>query len=312
MKKTELMNKVSRGFHKVGFKIKKHSPEILVIGGVAGVITSTVMACKATTKLDDILAEAKEKTDLMHEYMEKGEILGREYTEEDGKKDISITYVQTGVKIAKLYAPAVALGALSLTAIISSHHILKKRNVALAAAYTAVDKSFKDYRGRVIERFGKELDRELKFNIKNKEIEETVVNEDGTESTVKKTVGVMDSSAQYSPFSIVYDDGNNGWDPDPELSKFFLLQQQNRANDILKSRGHIFLNEIYDMLGAQRTTAGQVVGWIYDETDPTRDNYVDFGLFDIHREKTRDFINGYEKVVVLDFNVDGEIYEDIM
>ena len=311
MNKTELLNKVSRSFHKVGFKFKKHSPEILVVGGVVGVVTSTVMACKATTKLEDILLEAKEKTDLMRDHMEKGEILGREYTEEDGKKDIALTYVQTGVKVAKLYAPAVALGALSLTAIISSHRILKKRNVALAAAYTAVDKGFKEYRGRVIERFGQELDKELKYNLKSKEIEETVVNEDGTETKVKKNVAVMDTPF-FSPYSIIFDDGNTGWDPDPELTKFFLIQQQNAANDLLRTRGHVFLNEIYDMLGAQRTSAGQIVGWIYDETDPTRDSYIDFGLFNTYSQKNRDFINGYEKVVILDFNVDGNIYEDIM
>ena len=87
----------------------------------------------------------------------------------------------------------------------------------------------------------------------------------------------------------------------------FLLRQQNYANDLLKSKGHLFLNEVYDMIGIPRTKAGQVVGWIYDEKNPVGDNFVDFGIIDIHKERNRAFMNGYEKNVLLDFNVDGNI-----
>lgn len=309
MAKTEIMNKVSRSFHKFGFQLKKHSPEILVIAGVAGTVVSAVMACKATLKVNEILDQTHEDLDKIHVAAETGVTeAGLEYTEQDSKKDLALVYTQTGLKFVKLYGPAVLLGAVSIASILTSNNILRKRNVALAAAYTAVDKGFKEYRGRVVERFGKELDRELKYNIKAREIEETVVNEDGTETTVKKTIDVVDPNA-YSPYSIVFDDGNAGWDKDPELTKFFLIQQQNYANDLLKARGHLFLNEVYDMLGAQRTKAGQSVGWVYDENDPIGDNFVDFGIFDIHKPKARDFVNGYERVIVLDFNVDGPINE---
>ena len=307
MKKIELLNKVTRAFHKTEFKIKKHSPEILIVAGVAGVVTSAVMACKATTKLEAVLGESKAKIDDLHEYVAKNGY-SEEYTEEDGKKDLAIMYVQTGVEMVKLYGPSVMLGAASIGCILMSHNILRKRNIALAAAYTAVDTGFKEYRGRVIERFGKELDRELKYNIKTKEIEETVTNEDGTKTVVKRTVEVADPNS-YSPYSIVFDDGNTGWDKDPEVTKFFLVQQQNWANDLLKSRGHLYLNEVYDMLGAKRTKAGQYVGWVYDEKNPIGDNYVDFGIFDIYKPKACDFVNGYERVIILDFNVDGNILE---
>ena len=163
--KNELMTKATRSFHKFGFKMKKHSPEILAITGTIGIITSAVMACKATTKLNTILAESKVQIDQIHEYAET-EGFSEKYTEEDSKKDLTIVHVQTGVKLVKLYAPSVILGALSITAMLGSNHILRKRNIALAAAYTAVDKSFKDYRSRVVERFGEELDKELKYNIK--------------------------------------------------------------------------------------------------------------------------------------------------
>ena len=308
MNKTTIMTKATRMVNRAGLKIKKHSPEILLTAGVVGVVTSGVMACRATLKVNEVLEEPKNDIEKIHESFEHGATpAGIPYDEADFKKDLSIVYIQTGVKLAKLYGPSIALGVASIGCIVGSNRILNKRNVALAAAYTTIDKSFKDYRGRVIERFGKELDRELRYNIKAKEIEETVINEDGSETTVKRTIDVMDTENNYSPYSIVFDDGNLGWDPDPELTKFFLVQQQSHANDTLKAKGHLFLNEVYDMLGARRTKAGQRVGWVYDEKHPVGDNYVDFGMFDIHREKARDFINGHEKVIVLDFNVDGVI-----
>ena len=171
MKKFEIINTMTRTFNRTKFKLKKHSPEILIVAGVIGTVTSTVMACKATTKLNGILEDSKERIDQVHYAMDHPETLPEEYTAEDGKKDLAIVYTQSAVKVAKLYVPSVALGVLSITAIVSSNNILRKRNIALAAAYTAIDKSFKGYRERVGERFGKDLDRELRYNIKAKEIE---------------------------------------------------------------------------------------------------------------------------------------------
>ena len=307
MNKTEIMAKMTRTFNRTGLQLKKHSPEILLAAGVVGVVASGVMACKATLKVQEIVEDAKGKIDTIHE-VSNDPSMAEKYTKEDSKKDLAIVYTQTAVKMIKLYGPSVALGVASLGCMIGSNRILNKRNVALAAAYTAVDKSFKEYRGRVIERFGKQMDKELKYNIKAQEIEEVSVDEKGKEVTKKSTVEVMDPNA-YSPYSIVFDDGNTGWDPDPELTKYFLIQQQNWANDRLKAKGHLFLNEVYDMLGAKRTKAGAQVGWVYDEKNPIGDNYVDFGIFDIRSPKARDFVNGLEKVIVLDFNVDGVILD---
>lgn len=307
MKKLEIMNTVTRSIHKAGFQLKKHSPEILIVGGVIGTVTSAVMACKATTKLNDILEESKDQIDSIHNAMEHPEELPQEYTEEDGKKDLAIVYTQTAVKLVKLYGPSIVLGGLSITAILTSNNILRKRNIALAAAYTAVDKSFKEYRGRVVERFGKDLDRELRYNIKAKKFEEKVTNEDGTETTVKKTVEVVDPYGSYSEYAKFYDDGCTGWCKDPELNLMFLRHQQDAANELLKAKGHLFLNEVYDMLGIPRTKAGQIVGWIYDEKNPNGDNYIDFGIYDTNRETNRNFVNGYERTILLDFNVDGDI-----
>lgn len=308
MKKTEIMNTLTRSFGKVGFKLKKHSPEILVVAGVAGAVTSAVMACKATTKLNDILEDSKNQIDAIHGAMEHPEELPEEYTQEDGKKDLAIVYTQTAVKLIKLYGPSIVLGGLSITAILTSNNIMRKRNIALAAAYTAVDKSFKEYRGRVVDRFGKDLDRELRYNIKAKEVEEKVVDAKGKEKTVKKTVEVVDPNA-CSDYAKFYDDGCKGWTKDPELNMMFLRRQQDAANEMLKAKKVMFLNEVYDMLGIPRTKAGQVVGWIYDEKHPVGDNFIDFGIYDTNKEANRNFVNGYERTILLDFNVDGNILD---
>ena len=307
MNMSNIVNSATKTFHRVGFQIKKHSPEILLVTGITGVVTSAVMACKATTKVDTIIEESKKSIDMIHEGMEAGNICDVEYTEEDGKKDLAIVYIQTGVKFAKLYGPSVLLGLTSIGCILASNNIIHKRNVALSAAYTAIDRSFKGYRSRVIERFGENMDRELRYNIKTQEVKETVVDEEtGKKKTVKSTVSVVDPNT-YSDYARFFDEYCAGWTKDAEYNLMFLRQQQNYANELLKSRGHLFLNEVYDMLGIDRTKAGNIVGWIYDEKHPIGDNFVDFGIYVLDNEKARDFVNGRERSILLDFNVDGDI-----
>ena len=313
MSKVEIIKTVSRTFHRLGFALRKHSPEILVVGGAVGVVAGTVMACKATTKVKDVVEDSKSKIDAINEYAKRPEIINAgEYTETDRKKDITIMYAKTGLELAKIYAPAVIVEAVSLGCMLKSHNILRKRNVALAAAYATVDKSFKDYRGRVIERFGQELDKELKYNIKTKEVEEIVVDENGEEKAVKKTVKTI-NAYQPSEYAFFFDETCAGWTKSPEANKTFLIQVQNWANEKLQKQGHLFLNELLDMIGVDRTRAGNEVGWMYDKDGIVcGDNYIDLGVFDqcgIERydERKRAFVNGHERSILIDPNVDGPI-----
>lgn len=306
MKFNDIMASASRTFSKVSLQGKKYAPEVMVVVGVVGVVASTVMACKATTKAGAIVEDTKDQMDQIHEVAETH---AEEYSEDDMKKDTVIVYTQTAVKFAKLYGPAVILGAASIACILGSHHILSKRNAALAAAYATVDKGFKEYRGRVIERFGKELDKELRYNVKAKDFEETVVNEEtGEETKVTNTVNVADPN-DYSDYARFFDDGCTGWTKDSEQNLYFLKCQQNYANERLQKKGYLFLNDVYEMLGIPKTKAGQIVGWIYDKKNPVGDNFVDFGIYNMNREKARDFVNGYERTILLDFNVDGNILD---
>lgn len=300
--KTEIMKSVNGVASKTVMKLKKHSPEILVVAGIAGTVVSAVLACKATTKVAEILDETKGTLDTIHEGMETGAINSQEYTTEDGKKDTVVVYAQTGMKLAKLYAPAIILGTLSITSILASNNILRKRNVALGAAYAAIDKSFKEYRGRVIERFGEQVDTELKYGIKAKKFEEIEVDpETGKEKKVKKTVMVADPNLQ-SDYAVYFDSKSRNYETNPDYNRMFLKAQQAFANDKLQTRGHLFLNEVLDDLDLPRTPAGQIVGWTKDGPD----GYVNFRIVEVERE-TED--GRHEPALLLDFNVEGNIWE---
>ena len=294
-------------FYKCEGLVKKHSPEILAGVGVVGVVASTVLACKATMKVNDILTDAKEQIDKVNSVKNNPAYADR-YSEEDAKKDLSVVYVQKGVEIVKVYLPAFALGTISIGCLLSSNNILRKRNAALGAAYATLDKSYKAYRNRVVERFGSEVEKEIRYNIRAEEIEHTTIDEEGNEVVVKEEVKTMDPNL-YSDYAKFFDESNVNWNRNPEYNLMFLKSQQQYANDLLKSRGRLFLNEVYDMLGIERTKAGQVVGWVYDEENPIGDNFVDFGIYDMSKERVRAFVNGYEPNILLDFNVDGNVWD---
>lgn len=304
--KQEIINKATRLLSSTQYQIKKHSPEILMVAGIAGTIVGTVLACKATTKVSEIIEEKNKNIEDVHTCLEEKP---KEYTEEDSKKDLTIIYAQTGVKLFKLYAPAIGVMALSFASIIAGHKVLKKRNVAIAAAYAVIDKSFKQYRKNVIEEFGEGVDQQMRFGLKSKEIKKK--DKDG--KTVKETEYYIDPEGNpldnISEYARFFDASSENFAKDPEYNMMFLRRQQDYANEMLKARGHLFLNEVYDLLDIPRSKAGQVVGWVYDKNGNTKgDNYVDFGLYR-NDQGTRRFVNGLEYNILLDFNVDGVIYD---
>ena len=306
--KNNLVATLSRTASTVGLKIKKHSPELLMIGGIVGVGVTTVMACKATLKVTDILEGAKETIDVIHQTAEIKDIEAEDgtmmhYSKEDATKDLAKVYISTGVDLAKLYGPSIALGTLSITCICASNNILRKRNVALAAAYTAAEKGFRDYRDRVIERFGENVDKELKYNLKAEKIEETVTDEEtGKTKKVKSTVEV----AEESEYARYFTKTNPNWNPVMDYNEMFLRAQERYANDLLVSRKALTLNDVHDLLDLPRTKAGMVVGWVYDKSaDAEGDNFISFNA---HKVYLRNEMGDLEPAYALDFNVDGEIY----
>lgn len=311
MKKLDMSN-LTRKASMFGLKCKKHSPEILTVAGVVTFGATIFTACKATRNLDEVLDKATERIDKCHKIKE-GELVlpeGEEWTEQEYTKNVASVYINTGFELGKLYAPAIAFGTASLVCFLGANHILRKRNAALGAALATTTTLFKDYRGRVVERFGERTDFELRHNIKAEEIDRVIVNEDGSEQVVKEVVDVKQSQIDvYTEFARCFDESNPYYKKSAEYNKSFLLCREAEANKRLQHRGYMFLNEVYEMLGFPTIEQGHMVGWIYDKDNPIGDNQISFGMFDADKPVNHDFVNGYEKSIWLDFNVDGEIYK---
>lgn len=312
MKNAELMNKITRGLGRIKLNAIKHSPEILLGVGIVTGITGAVVACKATPKACKIIEEKKAQLAeirYVHEHADEFTTEENKYTDEDYKKDIVSVYTSMAVDVAKTYAPAVTLGVTSITSLLVSNRILNKRHLALAAAYATVDQAYKGYKERVVERFGPDMDRELTYNIKAKEIEEKVVDENGEEKVEKKTVQES-TPPKFTGYTFVFDQYCLNHVKDADLNKMYLSKTQAFFNNKLRTDGYVFLNDILSELGIDRTKAGQSVGWYYDESRPEQfHNYIDFGILDIKDEQKRLFINGKENAVWLNFNVDGPILD---
>lgn len=283
---------------------KKYAPDIFLGVGVVGVVAATVLACKATTKASKVVEKLDSELKSI-KALNNGEIElqeGETYSEKDYKHNLTIAYAHGGLDLLKIYGPSIGLGMASMTLIFASHHILKKRNLAVVAAYTGLQKAFDEYRARVVASEGEEKDREYRYGVKAEKIKETFTDEKGKEKTQEKEVVTTSSVSQYARF---FDEASIYWSKDPEKNLLFLKSQQNWFNDRLKIKKHVFLNEVYDALDIPRTSAGAVVGWVKGN----KDNFIDFGIFDGKDPRKRAFVNGYERCILLDFNVDGVIYD---
>lgn len=302
MKNNKFFNGIKSAARNIKFGAKKHSPEILIVSGIVGLVTAGVLACRATTKVQNILNERDASLGSV-DILENDEHEA-DYTAEDAKRDKIIISVKSGLKIARLYAPAVVLGATSAISILAGHNILSKRNAALAAAYATVEGSFNEYRKRVAERFGEEVDKELKFGVKAKQITETITDENGKEKHVKKTAKVADGNLGNSPYAFIFDKQTSPsmYENDIDYMLMRLRHEQQYANDLLVARGYLPLNEVLERLGLKPSKMGQIVGWA---TGGSGDGFVDFGA----KELDVDTIDGVEKKIVLDFNCQGNILD---
>lgn len=292
-------------FRKLAIQLQKASPDIFMILGIGGMIGGTVLACIATVNAKEKIQKNQETIEILdHTY----DVLKGNYSKEDHDHDVLVVNAKTVGEVAMMYAPAVGLQLLSATAILASHHIMKDRNLGLVAALATVSQGFQDYRKGVTEKYGKEVDDQLRNHTETKVFEETSTDENGKVKKVKKKVDVS-TLPNGSPYAKFFDSGCNGWCDDPEYNKAFLLMQQGQATDKLRAEGYLFLNDVYEMLGIPRTREGQIVGWVYKKDNPVGDNYVDFGIFRTNRENNTNFVNGYEPTIILDFNVDGPILD---
>ncbi len=305
MKKTELATKAGQILVKTKLGIKKHSPEILVATGIGTGIVAAVIACKQTIKANDIIVEARKNLQNIEDAKELAANNKVEYTEENEQADRELIGKQVTVGMVKTYALPVGLGVLSITCILAGHHILKKRNVALAAAYSALSTDFMNYRKRVVDKYGKDVDFMLKNGLEKQIVANQVVDpETGEVKETKEEVLTYDGD-KLSQYARIFDEvGSTQWTPSADHNRAFLLMEQNYFNERIKTRGYIFLNEVYERLGFRPTKAGSVVGWVYQNADYEG---IDFGIFTAHTQKAAEFLEGTEPSIILDFNVQGDI-----
>lgn len=327
MKLNNFVSNFRGSLDRTKFKIKKASPEIMLVTAIIGAGAATVLACRATLKASKKVEECKQQ---IEEIEASNTTLNNDdvYCEADTKREIRNIYINTGIEIAKYYAPAAIIGTLSLVSVLSSHKIMRGRNAALASAYALTSASFKEYRKRVVEKYGKDIDDALKYGTTTTQVETKIVDENGNEKTVTeevKSINTDDDSHAYSEFAVFFDDFNQNWSPSPMYNAKFLKRVENEANKKLVERynertkkpGFLFLIEVLDMmgydkenLGRDKLKAAQVVGWLYDPENPVGDNEVILKLVDSQTGKiNRDFANGTEPSVLVDFNVDGTIWD---
>ncbi|MET0785760.1 MAG: DUF6353 family protein [Paenisporosarcina sp.] len=271
--------------------LRKNSPHIFFAGGMVGIVTSTVLACRSTLKLS-------KKLDEIQSTFNDVEVLKNDskYPIEEYRRDFIYVYSKATLTIIKLYSPSIVIGVISIGALTGSHVQMSRRNTALMAAYAAVQQAYEEYRNRIRSEIGPERERELYAGI-TKEITQ---NEKGELEEIK----VFDPN-RVSAYARFFDEYSQYWERDPEVNKLYVQCQQNFANDLLQARGHVFLNEVYDMLGIERSSAGQSVGWVIGDDG---DNYVNFHIFEAYNSA---FVNGHERSILLDFNVDGVIWDKI-
>jgi hypothetical protein len=276
--------------------LKKNSPHIFFVAGIVGTVGSTVLACRATLKLEEHVDEIRHDIEQVKSMGQAAKDNGGEYAEKEYYRDLGYVFGKGTLKLGKLYGPSIVLGAASIGALTGSHVQLTRRNSALTATLAVVSQAYENYRLRIQEELGEERERDIYRNAQEVE----VIGEKGKTEKAK-----ISSSNAWSPYAKLFDQTNPNWFKDPEANRVFLQLQQNYFNDKLVSRGHVFLNEVYDQLGFDHTKAGAVVGWLYNGD---HDNHIDFGIF---KEENSLFINGHERSIWLDFNVDGEIYDRI-
>lgn len=286
----------TRSIGRSGLILKKYSPEILTGVGVVTGISAGVLAVRATLKAEPVLDRIRSDIQGVKELRDAGKL---DNPQEYGRT-LGIVYGLGAIELGRLYGPSITLGLASVSCVIGAHGIMRKRNAALVVAYNAIEKSFSEYRSRVVDAIGEEKELVIRRGI----LQEEVTDE---ETGKKKIVSTFDPNG-VSAYAKFFDEYNAQWSKTPEYNLMFLKNQQNWANDQLHARGHLFLNEVYEALSIPHTKAGAVCGWVVSGDG---DNFVDFGMYDVESDAAREFINGYERSILLDFNVDGVIYDKI-
>lgn len=298
---------LGRAMGRTKLLLVKNAPAILTYGGIVVTGVGIYLFCKASMKLEPIREDHRDTIGYIQDKIDDGKI-----TEKEGRRAIFDERRDYCWELIKLYGPAATTTITGFTMILGGHRIISKRSAAISAAYKALEEGYSQYRQRVREDLGDEYDRKYLYGLKEETEEVTVVGADGQEKKLETTIykpgdrTPEEIARNVSPYARFFDEYSTQWTRNPEYNLMFLNARQNYANDKLRAKGHLFLNEVYEMLGLPHTQAGSVVGWVLNKGG---DNCVDFGIYDLRDQIKRAFVNGFEPSILLDFNVDGVIYD---
>lgn len=279
----EVTQKVSKTI----LKAKANSPRVFFVVGVGGVISGTVLACRATTKLEGVTDAIKADIDDVKTTYAEGD--------PDYRKNLTRMYVKGGIELARLYGPSVLVGSAGLGLLTGSHVTLSRRNAAATAALAAAQESYDQYRHRVREEVGEEKEFTLYYEADWKDVE-------GSDGKMQELV-----VGSFGPYTRWFDHTNPNWRKNHELNRIFLKANEDNANQLLQRQGYLFLNDVYDALGIPRSDVGQLVGWYVGGEG---DDYVDFGGYE-PEDTTINPATGEPPSILLDFNPDGVVYNFI-
>jgi hypothetical protein len=281
------------------FFFKKNGPSIMTYVGVGGFVATVGLAIRATTKMDEVAPKLRQQVEEVKLTALDEGTAKKEYSE-----NLARVYFDIAKQAAKIYGPTFATGTVSILLVLGGHGMMVKRQAQMAALYTAVDASYKAYRARVREELGAEKELDLYRRPPMRAVDE--IGEDGEPVEGSDTTMIDPDGVNASPYARFFDESSVNWRKTPEYNFMFLKSQEKWANDRLTAVGYLFLNEVYEALGLERSQTGQIVGWLKKKTGDN-DGFVSFGIENIHDDNSRAFVNGYENVVMLDFNVDGPI-----
>ena len=303
-------------------KLEKHAPEFLVGTALIAGACAIYSACKAThDDLDDILTQAEKELQVIVTQENDGILPPKE-----AFKQRAEVKLETAGKLARAYAPAAILAAISAGSTIGANRILSKRNVALLASYAALDKYTRDYQKRVMNTVGEEVERKIRYDIRDDMREVEMVDPDtGNTETVREKTGV-EKAHVYDRFDFMFDERSPRYQNNPDYDETFVYLVQEQANKILECRrsdtkaGYYFLDELLDDFGLDPDDVGisfeeaHIVGWYLPPKNelgvaPGDIHHIDLGIGK-YVDLTKKNMTEEEDIdgILIIPNVDGVVY----
>ncbi len=321
-KAAKLSSKVGR----VGAILSKYKPEILLVGGIGATITGTILACKAYKESQNIIEYHKENIkDENKYYEEQKDTMDPDFefspeTLKDFKKRhgriVFEIYKDTGIELAKIYAPAVSTYTFGVFCICAGFGIMRQRYVTTMAAYGVLEKAFDKYRGRIKTLLGEDMEKAI-YN--GEKVEMDIYNDKG-KKVGTNVVESEENALELAPYAVYWDRSTSAsYRENREYAHTFLYGIEKNMNELLLSKGHLTLNEVYNALGLEETATGAICGWLITEDYPSETDWDNVVKFDIKEECYTDWEEGMASIRTgrnpvqyrIDFNCDGIIWDKI-